>query len=155
MDVKFVKDNMRFNFRVAGIFLNGDKVFLCKTKGKDYYSLIGGRVQFLEDTKNALIRETKEEIGVKIKEDELTLIKVVENFFNYQGELIHEILFVYLVDNKEIKSLDNVPTKDKDNAINKWYPLDEVLSSNVKPDVAKKWFKNPEFSVEILNDLKS
>ena len=156
MDIKFVNDDgIKFNFRVAAIFKNGNKVLLQKNKKSgDYYSLIGGRVKFLEDTKKAMIREIKEEVGVNIKDDELSLLEVVENFFVYDNTKFHELLFVYKVDNESINNKDNFYTLDKDkNSINKWYDIDEAKNFDIRPSFAKHWFADTELNHNVINEL--
>ncbi len=156
MDIKFVNDDgIKFNFRVAAIFKNGNKVLLQKNKKSgDYYSLIGGRVKFLEDTKKAMIREIKEEVGVNVKDDELSLLEVVENFFVYDNTKFHELLFVYKVDNESINNKDNFYTLDKDkNSINKWYDIDEAKNFDIRPSFAKDWFADTKLNHNVINEL--
>ena len=156
MDIKFVNDDgIKFNFRVAAIFKNGNKVLLQKNKKSgDYYSLIGGRVKFLEDTKKAMIREIKEEVGVNVKDDELSLLEVVENFFVYDNTKFHELLFVYKVDNESINNKDNFYTLDKDkNSINKWYDIDEAKNFDIRPSFAKHWFADTKLNHNVINEL--
>ena len=43
--IKDDESNFKFNFRVAGIFVNDNKILLQKCEKDDYYSLIGGRVK--------------------------------------------------------------------------------------------------------------
>ena len=156
MDIKFVNDEgIKFNFRVAGIFKNGNKVLLQKNeKSGDYYSLIGGRVKFLEDTKKAMIREINEEVGVLLKDNELSLLEVVENFFTYDGTKFHELLFVYKIDSEKINNMDDFYTLDKDkSSINKWYDINEAKNFDIRPSFAKKWFDDTKLNHEVINEL--
>ncbi len=45
-DIVFKNEELgvKFNFRVAALFINGEKVLLQKCAKDSYYSLIGGRV---------------------------------------------------------------------------------------------------------------
>lgn len=156
MDIKFVnEEGIKFNFRVAGIFRNGDKVLLQKNK-KDgnYYSLIGGRVKFLEDTKKAIIREVEEETGVLLSDNEVSLIEVVENFFMYDNVKSHELLFVYKIDSSKINAMDEFQTLDKKEvSLNKWYDIKEAKEFDIRPSFAKKWFDDVSLNHEVINEL--
>ena len=83
-DIVYINEelNTKFNFRVGGIIVDNDQLLLQHTDGDDYYALVGGRVDFNEDTQTSLIREIKEELGFSINKDDTTLINVVENFFD-------------------------------------------------------------------------
>ncbi len=64
-----------------------------KVKDEHFARLIGGHVEFGETVEVALRREFKEELGCGPKS--LSFIKVLENIFTYNGELGHEIVFLY------------------------------------------------------------
>ncbi|MDO4364845.1 MAG: DUF4916 domain-containing protein [Clostridia bacterium] len=56
-----------FNHRVAAVILNDNKILAQKNIKDNSYYLVGGRVHFGESTREALIREVKEELGIDIK----------------------------------------------------------------------------------------
>ena len=58
-----------------------------------YHRLIGGSVELGETHREAVVREVAEEVGSTIVD--LTLLTTVENIFQMDGELGHEIVFVY------------------------------------------------------------
>lgn len=58
-----------------------------------FHRLIGGGVEFGETHREAIIREVAEELGAHIRE--LTLLGPVESIFREDGELGHEVVFVY------------------------------------------------------------
>lgn len=93
MDVSVMINNIKFNYRVATIIKNNNKILLHKCRTDDFYALPGGRVTIGEDSKTALKRELKEEMGAEI------IIKhylgTIENFFEYNGKKYHEIMIVY------------------------------------------------------------
>ena len=60
-DVNFTFEDGRFNYRVAGLVVNGDKILLQTNPAVDFHNMIGGRVKLLESTTEALIRECNEE----------------------------------------------------------------------------------------------
>lgn len=134
--IKNEKNNYRFNYRVAAVFMNKNKVLLQKCAKDSYYSLIGGRVKYNETTKQAIIREINEEVGINILEKDLILINVAENFFTYNDKKIHELLFIYkIIDNKELNNKDDIKTIDKVDVINKWFSLTEISRMDVRPKI--------------------
>ena len=76
MDIDFEKEGYRFLLRASAIIYNEDKtkVLIFRVIGKDYYLLPGGRIGALEDSLTAVKREIKEELGVDILPEQLTLI---------------------------------------------------------------------------------
>jgi ADP-ribose pyrophosphatase YjhB (NUDIX family) len=78
--ITFDQGKARFNHRVAGIVLNGDRVLIHRAEIDDFWSLPGGRVSILESTADALEREMQEELDVEV--DIKRLVWVVENFFD-------------------------------------------------------------------------
>ena len=108
--IKDEQSNFKFNFRVAGMFINGNKILLQKCKKDNYYSLIGGRVKYGETTFEALKREIEEELGIKISKRNTKLTNVSENFFNYEGKRFHELLFIYKINSKQMNEIEEVKT---------------------------------------------
>ena len=58
-----------------------------------YHRLIGGSVELGETHREAIMREVDEELGATI--DGLTFLGCVENIFRIDGQLGHEIVFLY------------------------------------------------------------
>lgn len=95
MNLDFVKDNYRFNARASAIILNKDKskVLLFKVEdGRDYFLLPGGRIEFYEDSLNAIKREIMEELGYNI---EFSLCSIQENFVAKDNQKISQYCFCY------------------------------------------------------------
>ncbi len=61
-----------------------------------FHRLLGGHVEYGEYTRATVVREMAEEVGLDLDGDSLTLLSVVENIFVYNGDLGHEVVFVYL-----------------------------------------------------------
>lgn len=91
----FEKDNKRFNCRSVAVFISMGKVLLHKIRDNPYWSLPGGRVEFMESAQTTVVREVKEEIGVDCQT--IRPLWLMENFFNYSDKKIHEIAFYFLV----------------------------------------------------------
>ena len=79
------------------VFRHDDSILVCEgydeVKQDYFYRPIGGGIEYGETSSEALKREVLEEIGAEIAH--VNLLGVVENIFTYQGELGHEIVFVY------------------------------------------------------------
>ncbi len=154
-DISFKNDELqvKFNFRVACIVTGQKKILIQKNFNDDYYSIIGGRVKFFEDTTEALIREINEETGITISRDEAKLIDIVENFFIYDNTKFHEILFIYKVEeNEKLMMMDNFKTIDKNNSINLWVDIKELNKYKIMPTIVKKIIDNDKLNHEIIKD---
>ncbi len=87
--ITFEEGGKKFNYRVVGIALDVDRVLLLRTEKDDFWFLPGGRVELLEPSQDALIREMREELEVDVRVERL--VWVVENFFEYEGKFCHEL----------------------------------------------------------------
>lgn len=58
-----------------------------------HHRLIGGSVELGETHHDAIVREVDEELGARIHD--LTYLSAVENIFRIDGELGHEVVFLY------------------------------------------------------------
>ena len=62
-------------------------------KQTHFYRPLGGGLDFGESSHDAIIREIQEELGADICD--VTLLGILESFFDYEGNPGHEIVFVY------------------------------------------------------------
>lgn len=95
--ISYEQKEKKFNFRVGGILESSDgkKVLIHRLSNFDFWLLPGGRVEMMEDTENAIIREMQEELGVKIQIDRL--VSITESFFDMKDKTYHELGFNYLL----------------------------------------------------------
>ena len=70
-----------FGMRAAGVAVDGGRVLLHRAEFDAFWSLPGGRLMFGETAEDALRREMREEIGVRVGVG--PLVWVVENFFDH------------------------------------------------------------------------
>ncbi|MEO7269310.1 MAG: NUDIX domain-containing protein [Knoellia sp.] len=92
-----------------------------------YHRLIGGGVEFGETSLEAVVREVREELGATLTDP--SLLGVLENHFELDGEPGHEVVFVY---SGRLDPPDMVPPTGgmfADNARPmpvEWRPIDDV-----------------------------
>ncbi|MCM2324275.1 MAG: NUDIX hydrolase [Oligoflexia bacterium] len=82
-----------FAYRVAGVATSGERILLHKAEHDEFWTLPGGACGFGEDSKSALKRELREELGAEVEVGRL--LWVVENFFEYEGRPWHEVGLYY------------------------------------------------------------
>ena len=88
---------------VLGIAKKNNKILVSegydKVKNQTFYRCLGGGIEFLEESQDALRREYREELGVEIEVGDFCGIS--ENIFTYQGKKAHEIILFYNIKIKE------------------------------------------------------
>ena len=84
----------------------------------------GGTIEFGESSQRAIVREIREEIRAEIKN--LQYWQTLENIFTYDGEIGHEIVFMYrgdLVD-QELYDRSTIDGDENGNPLRAiWVPL--------------------------------
>lgn len=100
-----------------------------KVKNETFYRCLGGGIEFLEKSEEALKREFLEEINVDITVK--NFLGISENIFTYQGKKAHELILFYSIEisdenyQEEYKVID-----DHGETIAKWIDLDEFKNKN-------------------------
>jgi ADP-ribose pyrophosphatase YjhB (NUDIX family) len=94
---KYFSRNSSIHTISRGLLVQGDKIILCKVKGKNWYFLPGGHIEDGESLKDSLVRELNEEIGQgDYKID--SFLGICENIFSLdENNLQHEINVVFKV----------------------------------------------------------
>lgn len=117
-----------FNLRACCILRNIDDSILFqkkKTDDNNQWALPGGKVQFGESSKVAIIREMKEEFDVDISD--CKLVNIVEQSFMINNKCYHQIMFIYAT---EIAISD---VTCLDDSINHCW-IDGFETNKIKPD---------------------
>ena len=130
-DFRTKVENTVFGVRATALILQNRKLLV--TKDKDKYYTIGGAIQVNESTEEAVVREVREELGVKAQAGQLAF--VVENRFKEDGVYYHNIEFHYLVD-----LLEDAPLTMQEDAKPlpcRWLALDDLHTVNLKPAFLK------------------
>lgn len=95
-DIAYTQNNMRFNYRVAGIVLHNGCVLLQNTEREPGYAFPGGSAAFGETNAETLMREFREELGAEIVVGELKWVE--ENFFHCNAIDFQQICLTYAVE---------------------------------------------------------
>ena len=130
-DFRTKEGNTVFGVRATALILQNRK--LLATKDKDKYYTIGGAIQVNERTEDAVVREVREELGVKAQAGQLAF--VVENRFEEDGVHYHNIEFHYLVDLLEDAPL--TMQEDEKTQPCEWIALDNLEDIQLVPAFLK------------------
>lgn len=98
MDISFLIDNSKFNYRVCAVIIHDHKILAMKDERSPYYYLPGGRVHIGEKAEDAVIREVKEELDIDAKI--IRPLWLNQGFFEEDVDkiLFHEICVYFLID---------------------------------------------------------
>ena len=124
-------ENTVFGVRATALIVEDGKLLV--VEDEDGFYTIGGAIQVGERTEEAVIREVKEELGVKAQAGELAF--VVENRFEQAGIHYHNIEFHYLVDLLEDAPL--VMQEGTKSLPCRWLALEALSTVDLKPAFLK------------------
>ena len=105
--------------------INGNYKFLLlkRSKGKIYenmWRMVAGKIQKNEKAWEACLREIKEETKLKI--DELYSVPVVNSFYEWETDSLHNIpVFLAITQGSEV-------TLDEEHSEYGWFYIDEAIS---------------------------
>ena len=129
---------------VLGIAIKDNKLLVSegfdKVKNQTFYRCLGGGIEYLKKSSDAIKREFKEEIDVDIIVNDF--LGISENIFTYQRKKAHELILFYSIEisdenyQEEYKVID-----DHGETIAKWIDLDEFKNKNkiLYPEVIFKF----------------
>ena len=155
-DITVMIGEVKFNFRVGLIIEKEDKILIEINPDFDFVCLPGGRVKTLENSKDALIREMKEEMGILFDKKELVLKSIIENFFELENQKIHELFYVYKIklsknDNRIYDNMKNIDSKEN---YYKWINKKELDKINLVPVSLISLKQSDEFESIFLDTIK-
>lgn len=155
--ISYVENEKKFNFRVGGIITNEDekKVLLHRLENFNFWLLPGGRVEILEGTETAIIREIKEELGIDVKSEKL--MAITESFFEIKNITYHEVAFNYKLklpkDSKILKINDEFAGIEGEKYRYKWFDRDLLKQLSIKPSYLVPVLQDmPKELVHIIKD---
>lgn len=136
MDINVRIDNYIFNSRAVGIIIDNNRILFQKKVNDKYWALPGGKIKVFETGEDAIKRELMEELGI----DECSVVRmhsISENFFEFSGDKYHQYIFSYIVNiskDSYIYENDVFNSKEEKDLIYRWFNLDMLDSSLIKPD---------------------
>ncbi len=159
MDIKLQNEEWKLKMRVAGCIVKDNKVLCAQMCENKFLCLPGGHIEFGESTKEAVIREMKEEVGFDCKI--LNLICVIESFYQAKDKKVHEICYFYLMEPlKNIVTQDYIREENDKGELKrikfKWVELENLKKVDFRPQILtdKLAQKNWAFEHKIYNELK-
>lgn len=120
---------------VLGVVKRDNKILVSegydKTKDEVFYRCIGGGIEFKEESKEALKREFKEELGIDITVGKF--LGIFENIFVFNGKDAHELILFYEIYLKDEDYKENYKILDESgepDAI--WIDIDKFKNDELK-----------------------
>lgn len=116
-----------------GVCIVDDYLLLCHGRGHTNTYLPGGHIEKGESAATALVREIREELGVKAHVGRF--LGVVENQFEQKGHQVDEINLLFELEIPGLEPGVDVPVAE-DWLDFRWERLDNLVAANVEPKVA-------------------
>ncbi len=137
--------NKKFNVRVYGLLINEKKEILVLDEtrnGFHFTKFPGGGLEWGEGIKECLKREFIEELGIKVKVNELFYLTddFIQSAFNSDDQLISIYFFVNILENENISTLS-------ENEVPRWislsnihedcftFPIDKLVVEKIKSSI--------------------
>ena len=142
MEIKFEQDGLKFNVRSSCIIKDKyhKQVLLSDMRGvktHKAYILPGGRLDVLENSKEAVIREIQEELGVDINPVLVSVEEIIEKSTNF-----HMLEFIYYA---EIDNFSLIKTLDDGWDKFKIVDLNEIDNYDIRPKTVKELIKQEKY----------
>lgn len=161
--ISVMVDGVRFNFRAAAVIVDDGSALLHRATYEDFWSLPGGRVEVGEPSAATVARELGEELGPACEAHVDRLLWIVETFFTYEGERVHELGMYYLVTlgascpylakERPFEGVEeNLPLHDGEpiRLIYQWFPLDALVNVAMYPRVLRERLTTLPAAPELL-----
>ena len=133
MNIDFIADKYRFNARSCAIIYNKNKTKVLLFKADEtryFYMLPGGRIQYFEDSKTAIIREMQEELGWNLNYD---FYAIQENFLKTKSQKITQYSFCYKAIYNEEIAKETFACLDNDYQHFYWIDIDKIDNLKILP----------------------
>ena len=118
---------------VLGLAIKDNKLLVSEgfdnVKNQTFYRCLGGGIEFLEKSTDALKREFQEEINIDIAIK--NFLGISENIFIYEGKNAHELVLYYNIDilDKDYKD-EYIVIDDNGQSKAVWIDVDEFKNGN-------------------------
>ena len=132
-------DKERIRPIVICLFRRGRRILVSEAydsaKGDYFCRPIGGGVTFGEHSREAMLREIREEIGAEV--ENMELVGVLESIFRYEGEQGHEVVFVYDAEFRDKGMYDRSEIQGYESEIDarfvaRWRSLEELQEKDTR-----------------------
>ena len=116
---------------VLGVAIKDGKLLVSegydKLKDQAFYRCLGGGIEFLEKSDEALKREFVEELGIEITTKDF--LGIAENIFTFEGKNGHELVFFYSIDinDSDYKNEYTILDMEKETKV-KWIDIENLKS---------------------------
>lgn len=152
MDLTFKTPEGNFNHRTVGLFIHDGKVLTMQDEKLSYAYLPGGRISLNESSKDAILREMREELETEVTIERL--LWIVESFFTESktGKRFHEAAFYYL-----LKPSDDLLQRGesfelweegKHHFVFRWVSFEELKTLDFQPALLKERFADLPEQIE-------
>ena len=149
-DITFERNEIVFNYRVAIVIKNDNKVLIQKDKRVMHITLPGGRCELGESSADTAVREFMEETGIET--ESIKGLGMIENFFvsSFNAKKYHEILLIQELKFKDFNDykkniINNIEEKKKDFVTYEWLEIDKLKENNFKPEIVIDIINKNEF----------
>ena len=122
--------------KAIGLLFREDKMLVEAYYGKhskgfgSYYRPLGGNIEIGEHSKETVVREFQEEIGMDVNVNQY--ITCLENRFRIDQEWSHEIIQVYTVSFSEAKNYEKESYSFLEHdAVAKWIAIKDVVDGEI------------------------
>lgn len=148
MDLKIKTEKEEFHGRTCGIIKQENNFLIMRVNKSSYYHIPGGHIEIGEDSKQAIIREIKEEIGCDLQE--ASLFAIQENFWTRNNKKCHGIEFYFIIKPKyelEMKDYQRIENdKGEEKLLDfKWGTPEELKDIDLRPSNIKDMIINGEY----------
>lgn len=148
MDLKIKTESEEFHGRTCGIIKQEDKFLIMRVNKTSYYHIPGGHIEIGEDSKKAVNREIKEEIGCDIEKAKLFAIQ--ENFWTRNNKKCHGIEFYYIIEPKQKLKMEDYEKIEIDKGEEKllefkWTTPEELKDIDLRPTNIRDMLINKEY----------
>ena len=148
MDLKIKTEREEFHGRTCGIITQGKNFLIMRVNNTPYYHIPGGHIEIGEDSKQAVIREVKEEIGCDVQKADLFAIQ--ENFWVKGKKQFHGIEFYYIIKPKfelEMKDYQKIENDKGEKKLLdfKWVTIEELKVIDLRPSNIRDMLINGKY----------
>ena len=155
-DISVMIEDVKFNYRVGLIIEKGNEILIEFCTKSPSTTVPGGRVKTLENSVVALKREIQEEMHYELKDDEITLNALIENFFEINQTKYHELYILYkmTLPKEDNRFPNHMKNYDSDSAHYEWIEKSKLKDINLLPTELISLASSNSFQHIIVNDLK-